>query len=123
VLVNNAAILYDTWENAVNADLETVNQAFRTNLFGPWRLTQNCIPIMKRNGYWRIANVSSGAGSLHFMTGGGTPPYSISKAAINALTRVLVADLRNTNILINAIDPGGVATDLVGRGIGVCIKE
>jgi NAD(P)-dependent dehydrogenase (short-subunit alcohol dehydrogenase family) len=40
VLVNNAAILYDTWENAVNADFETVNQAFRTNLFGPWRLIQ-----------------------------------------------------------------------------------
>ena len=40
VLVNNAAILYDTWQNAVNADFDTVNQAFRTNLFGPWRLTQ-----------------------------------------------------------------------------------
>jgi NAD(P)-dependent dehydrogenase (short-subunit alcohol dehydrogenase family) len=47
VLVNNAAILYDTWENAVNADFETVNQAFKTNLFGPWRLIQKCIPIMK----------------------------------------------------------------------------
>ena len=68
VLVNNAAILYDTWQNAVNADFDTVNQAFRTNLFGPWRLTQKCIPIMKRNKYGRIVNVSSGAGSLHFMT-------------------------------------------------------
>ena len=47
VLVNNAAILYDTWQNAVNADFDTVNQSFRTNLFGPWRLTQKCIPIMK----------------------------------------------------------------------------
>jgi NAD(P)-dependent dehydrogenase (short-subunit alcohol dehydrogenase family) len=43
---------------------------------------------MKRNKYGRIVNVSSGAGSLHFMTGGGTPAYSISKAALNALTRI-----------------------------------
>ena len=39
VLVNNAAILYDTWQNAVNADLHVVNQALSTNLFGPWRLS------------------------------------------------------------------------------------
>jgi NAD(P)-dependent dehydrogenase (short-subunit alcohol dehydrogenase family) len=116
VLVNNAAILYDTWQNAVNADFDTVNQAIRTNLIGPWRLIQKCIPIMKRNKYGRIVNVSSGAGSLHFMTGGGTPAYSISKAALNALTRILAADLRGTNILVNAIDPGWVATDMGGRG-------
>lgn len=116
VLVNNAAILYDTWENAVNADFETVNQAFRTNLFGPWRLIQKCIPIMEKNKYGRIVNVSSGAGSLHFMTSGGTPAYSISKVAINALTRILAAEVRNTNILINAIDPGWVATYMGGSG-------
>jgi NAD(P)-dependent dehydrogenase (short-subunit alcohol dehydrogenase family) len=115
VLVNNAAILYDTWQNAVDADFDTVNQAIRTNLFGPWRLTQKCIPIMKRNNYGRIVNVSSGAGSLHFMTGG-TPAYSISKAALNALTRILAAELRSTNILVNAVDPGWVATDMGGRG-------
>jgi NAD(P)-dependent dehydrogenase (short-subunit alcohol dehydrogenase family) len=50
------------------------------------------------------------------MTGDGTPAYSISKAAINALTRILAAELRGTNNLINAIDPGWVATDLGGRG-------
>jgi NAD(P)-dependent dehydrogenase (short-subunit alcohol dehydrogenase family) len=55
VLVNNAAILYDIWENAANADLEVINQALSTNLFGPWRLSQLCIPIM------------NGTGSLHYM--------------------------------------------------------
>ncbi|MFL6400331.1 MAG: SDR family oxidoreductase, partial [Nitrososphaeraceae archaeon] len=49
VLVNNAAILYDTWQKAVNADLEVVNQAIITNLFGPWRLSQTFIPMMKAN--------------------------------------------------------------------------
>lgn len=43
VLVNNAAILYDMWQNAVDADVDVVNQVLRTNVFGPWRLTQRCI--------------------------------------------------------------------------------
>lgn len=121
VLVNNAAILYDTWQNAVDADLNIVNQALTTNLFGPWRLSQICIPIMKRNNYGRIVNVSSGGGSLHFMTGG-TPAYSVSKAALNAVTRVLAAELLGTGILINAIDPGWVATDMGGHG-GRSVEE
>ena len=117
VLVNNAAILYDTWQNAINADLEIVNQAIITNLFGPWRLSQICIPIMKRNKYGRIVNVSSGAGSLHYMNGGGgTSAYSVSKAALNALTRILASELRGTGILVNSVDPGWVATDIGGRG-------
>src|ERR687889_1470636 len=66
VLVNNAAILYDTWQNAVDADLDVINRALITNLFGPWRLSQLCIPIMERNKYGRIVNVSSGAGSLNY---------------------------------------------------------
>jgi NAD(P)-dependent dehydrogenase (short-subunit alcohol dehydrogenase family) len=115
VLVNNAAILYDTWQHAINADLEVVNQAIITNLFGPWRLSQICIPIMKRNKYGRIVNVSSGAGSLHYMDGG-TPAYSVSKVALNALTRILAAELRGTGILVNSIDPGWVATDMGARG-------
>jgi NAD(P)-dependent dehydrogenase (short-subunit alcohol dehydrogenase family) len=43
ILINNAAILYDTWQKAVDADLDVVNQAFTTNLFGAWRLSQVCI--------------------------------------------------------------------------------
>jgi NAD(P)-dependent dehydrogenase (short-subunit alcohol dehydrogenase family) len=57
VLVNNAAILYDTWQKAVNADLEVVKEALKTNLFGPWRLSQAFIPMMKANRYGRIVNV------------------------------------------------------------------
>ena len=117
ILVNNAAILYDTWQKALDADLEVVNQALITNLFGPWRLSQLCIPIMKRNRYGRIVNVASGAGSLHYM-GAGTPAYSISKTALNAFTRILAAELHGTGILVNSVDPGWVSTDMGGRGGG-----
>jgi NAD(P)-dependent dehydrogenase (short-subunit alcohol dehydrogenase family) len=115
VLVNNAAILYDTWQSTLNADLEVVNQALTTNLFAPWRLSQLCIPLMTRNNYGRIVNVSSGAGSLHYM-GSGSPAYSISKAALNAFSRILAADVHGTGILVNSVDPGWVATDMGGRG-------
>ena len=115
VLVNNAAILYDTFQSALTADLEVVSKALITNLYGPWLLCQAFLPIMKGNGYGRIVNISSGAGSLNYM-GGGTPAYGISKAALNALTIKLASELSGTDILVNSVDPGWVATDMGGRG-------
>jgi NAD(P)-dependent dehydrogenase (short-subunit alcohol dehydrogenase family) len=116
VLVNNAAILYDIWQKAVDADFRVINDALTTNVFGPWRLSQAFIPMMKANKHGRIVNVSSLGGSLHYMTDGGTPAYSISKAALNVLTRKLAAELVNTGILVNSVDPGWVATDMGGHG-------
>jgi NAD(P)-dependent dehydrogenase (short-subunit alcohol dehydrogenase family) len=115
VLVNNAAILYDLGKQAINADLDMVNKALITNLYGPWLLCQAFIPLMQRNRYGRIVNVSSGAGSLHYMEGG-TPAYGISKVALNALTRKLASEIRGNGILVNAVDPGWVATDMGGHG-------
>lgn len=115
VLVNNAAILYDTWQQAVIADLAVVEQALQTNLYGAWRMAQACIPLIRRGGYGRIVNVSSEAGSLSGM-GSGTPAYSVSKVALNALTRMLADELRGSGILVNSVCPGWVATDMGGRG-------
>jgi NAD(P)-dependent dehydrogenase (short-subunit alcohol dehydrogenase family) len=70
---------------------------------------------MRRNRWGRIVNVSCGAGSLANM-GGGTPAYSVSKAALNGVTRILGAELRGTGILVNAVDPGWTATDMGGGG-------
>lgn len=115
VLVNNAAIAYDTWQRGTDADLTEVHEAFETNLFGAWRTCQRSIPLMRRNAWGRIVNVSSEGGSLASM-GGGTPAYSVSKAALNALTRVLAGELRGSGILVNAACPGWVATDMGGPG-------
>ena len=115
VLVNNAAILYDSYQSTISADLDIVSQALKTNLYGPWLLCQAFIPLMRRNNYGRIVNVSSGAGSLQYMDGG-APAYGISKVALNALTRKLASELAGTNILVNSVDPGWVATDMGGKG-------
>lgn len=115
ILVNNAAILYDSNQSTLNANLDTVAQALQTNLYGPWLLCQAFIPLMKRNDYGCIVNVSSGSGSLHYM-GGETPAYGISKVALNALTKKLASELKGTNILVNSVDPGWVATDMGGKG-------
>jgi NAD(P)-dependent dehydrogenase (short-subunit alcohol dehydrogenase family) len=113
ILINNAAILYDTWARGVDADLGEVHRALETNLFGAWRTAQACLPLLRRGGHGRIVNVSSGGGSISTM-GAGTPAYSVSKAALNALTRILAAELRRDGVLVNAICPGWTATDMGG---------
>jgi NAD(P)-dependent dehydrogenase (short-subunit alcohol dehydrogenase family) len=114
-LVNNAAILYDDWARAINADLDEVRAAYETNTMGPWRVTQTFLPLLRRSRAPRIVNVSSGAGALDGM-GGGTPAYGVSKAALNALTLKLAAELKNEDFLVNAVCPGWTATDMGGGG-------
>jgi NAD(P)-dependent dehydrogenase (short-subunit alcohol dehydrogenase family) len=115
VLINNAAINYDTWQRGVDADLDVVQEALDTNLLGAWRVTQAFLPLLRRSAHPRLVNVSSEGGSLASM-GGGTPAYSVSKAALNALTRVLADELRGDGVLVNAVCPGWTATDMGGRG-------
>jgi len=115
VLVNNAAIHYDTWQAAVDADLRVVREALETNVLGAWQVTQALLPLLRRSDHGRIVNVSSGGGSLTDM-GGGIPAYRVSKASLNALTRMWADELRRDRILVNSICPGWVATDMGGGG-------
>ncbi|MFG3119023.1 SDR family oxidoreductase [Streptomyces sp. NPDC048197] len=115
VLVNNAAIGYDTGQRAVTADLARVREVAETNLYGPWRTAIAFAPLLRASDRPRLVNVSSEAGSLTNM-GGGTPAYTASKAALNALTRMLAAELRADGVLVNAVCPGWVATDMGGPG-------
>jgi NAD(P)-dependent dehydrogenase (short-subunit alcohol dehydrogenase family) len=122
ILVNNAAISNDEGQSGADADLDRVKEALEANLFGAWRLCEVAIPMMRRNGYGRIVNVSTGLASLEDM-GGGSPGYRVSKTALNVLTRILASELRGSGILVNAVNPGWVQTDMGGSGATRTVEE
>jgi NAD(P)-dependent dehydrogenase (short-subunit alcohol dehydrogenase family) len=123
VLVNNAGIEGGGWStNAADVDLDEVRDTLETNLFGAWRLTQAALPLMRKNGYGRIVNLSSGMGQLSDM-GGHAPAYRISKTGLNALTRMLSAELTGENILVNSCCPGWVRTDMGGPNARRSVQE
>jgi NAD(P)-dependent dehydrogenase (short-subunit alcohol dehydrogenase family) len=117
ILVNNAGILREgfTPEDASVLDItaDIVMETYLTNAVGPLRLIQAVVPEMKRLGYGRVVNVSSGAGQLSEMSAG-FPAYRMSKAALNALTRLTAAELASLPIKVNAMCPGWVKTDMGG---------
>lgn len=111
VLINNAGIY--PGGRASELDLAVAEEAWQVNALGAWRLAVAVIPFMQRHGFGRIVNVSSEAGSLASMTCY-MPAYNVTKAALNALTRVLAHDLHGSGILVNAVCPGRVRTDMGG---------
>ncbi len=122
VLVNNAGVSIDGGQRGVDANLDVVRETLEMNLFGAWRLCEAFVPLMQRNRYGRIVNVSSGLGALNDM-GGGSPAYRVSKTSLNALTRILASELRGTGILVNSVCPGWVQTDMGGPGASRTIEE
>jgi NAD(P)-dependent dehydrogenase (short-subunit alcohol dehydrogenase family) len=123
VLVNNAGVTGGGWStSALDVDLDAVRETLETNLFGAWRLTQAALPLMRRHRYGRIVNVSSGMGQLSDM-GGRSPAYRISKTGLNALTRILNAELEGENILVNSCCPGWVRTDMGGRNAPRSVED
>jgi NAD(P)-dependent dehydrogenase (short-subunit alcohol dehydrogenase family) len=120
VLVNNAGVMGDEASNAATAALDDARRTMEINLFGAWRLTQALVLLLRKSPSARIVNVSSGAGQLSDMNGG-YPGYRLSKTALNALTRVLANE--EPSILVNAMCPGWVRTDMGGAGAPRSVEE
>ena len=117
VLINNAGILEEGFNpedaSVFDAPIDRVMKTFATNTVGPLRLIEAFVPGMRERGYGRVVNLSSGAGQLADM-GAGYPAYRMSKAALNALTRITAAELGPGNVKINAMCPGWVRTEMGG---------
>ena len=111
VLVNNAGIGSDFGVAGTEPDFDAIQRALDTNFFGAYRLSIALLPLLRRSEHPRIVNVSSGMGGVNEM-GGWSPGYRVSKAALNAMTRILATELEGDGVKVNSACPGLVATDM-----------
>jgi NAD(P)-dependent dehydrogenase (short-subunit alcohol dehydrogenase family) len=122
VLVNNAALNYDDHASVMTSPVQTYRDTLEANVYGPLLLCQTFIPLMIAQGYGRVVNVSSEMGQLCQM-GNAAPAYSLSKTALNVLTRMFAAAAKNHNVLVNSVSPGWVRTDMGGPHAPRSVKK
>lgn len=130
LLVNNAGIAHAgtspkgpeelmSTGRAVNVSIDEVRTVWETNVFGVIAMTQAALPLLRKSSAARIVNVSSGLGSLTWIS---DPTcwarehfgivYAASKTALNAVTLAFALELEKENIKVNATSPGYTATAL-----------
>ena len=124
VLVNNAAVFPGEGDEPFErVDPEWFNEAFDCNVTGVARVTRAFLPHLKNSANARVANISSGAGSISEKEDFAYYPYSVSKAALNMLTRALAAEFRSKGIVVAAISPGWVKTEMGGPNAPLTPQE
>jgi NAD(P)-dependent dehydrogenase (short-subunit alcohol dehydrogenase family) len=114
VLVNNAGVGTDWGVSGAAPDFDAIASALQTNFYGAYRLTVALLDLLRASAHGRVVNVSSGMGGISEM-GGWSPGYRVSKAALNAATRILSAELKQDGVLVNSACPGFVNTDMGGQ--------
>jgi NAD(P)-dependent dehydrogenase (short-subunit alcohol dehydrogenase family) len=113
VLVNNAGVYLDENKKLVAMDPSILEKTVATNFFGVYHVIRSFMPLMEKQGYGRIINVSSEYGMMSEISHAGVGAYKLSKFALNGLTRLLAAEIHG-DIKINAVDPGWVSSDMGG---------
>lgn len=115
LLINNAGT-YPRGETPATLNARTVLQSFQLNSVAPIIVAQRCLKLLRVGNQPRIVNVSSKMGSLWWKEreGGSDYSYCSSKAALNMLSRTLAFDLRSEGIIVVALNPGWVQTDMGG---------
>lgn len=113
VLVNNAAIYIDDGQTILNVNMDTVHTTMDTNVYGPLLMCQAFVPMMLKQNYGRVVNVSSESGRLTTMSAT-TPSYNMSKTALNAVTGMFANAVRGKNVHVNCMCPGWVRSDMGG---------
>jgi NAD(P)-dependent dehydrogenase (short-subunit alcohol dehydrogenase family) len=124
VLVNNAAVFPGEGDEPFErVDPQWFNEAFDCNVTGVARVMRAFLPHLKNSANARVVNISSGAGSISEKEDFAYYPYSVSKAALNMLTRALAAEFRSKGIVVTAISPGWVKTEMGGPNAQLTPQE
>jgi NAD(P)-dependent dehydrogenase (short-subunit alcohol dehydrogenase family) len=124
VLVNCAGVNLDSAETTVeNIPLAVLETTVAINFMGPFWMCKQFLPLLRQSPSGRIINFSSGIGRLTMDAMGPYPAYSISKTAINALTKTLASEVAGTGIIVVAVDPGWARTDMGGPDAPLSIEE
>ncbi|MDH5823327.1 SDR family oxidoreductase [Luteimonas sp. RD2P54] len=120
LLINNAGVLH-SGERFGEVGADTLDHSFRTNAAGPFLLTQALAPLLADGA--RVMNLSSRLGSIALTARFGTPTYAISKAALNMATVLLAQALAERGIVVIAVSPGWVRTEMGGEGAEVAPED
>jgi NAD(P)-dependent dehydrogenase (short-subunit alcohol dehydrogenase family) len=124
VIVNNAGIMPEHGhESILRVDLELLRQAFDTNALGAARVIRAFYPMLATSERPRIINVSSGLGSISTKEDYSYYAYSISKAALNMLTRAIAHEFAPRGVTTVVISPGWVRTDMGGEDARLSPEE
>ncbi|MFS0776472.1 SDR family oxidoreductase [Neobacillus sp. 3P2-tot-E-2] len=113
VLFNNAGLYFDENEKLLTMDPSILEKTMRTNFFGAYYVIHSFMPLMEKQRYGRIINVSSELGAMRDMSVQGAGAYKLSKLALNGLTQLVAAEIKG-DIKINAVCPGWVSSDMGG---------
>ena len=122
VLLNNAGI-FPQRASFEETDPDEALRVYAVNSIGPLRVTQALMPMMRRAEGGLIMNMSSGLGSIANNSRGSMVDYRASKAALNMMSRTMGAELNDDGIVVVAMSPGWVQTDMGGSNANLTPEE
>ena len=120
LLVNNAGVLH-SGERFGRVPADNLEDSLRTNAIAPFLLTQALAPLLADGG--KVANISSQLGSIAGTARFGTPSYDMGKAAQNMGSVLLAHALAERGIVVLALHPGWVRTDMGGKDATVAPED
>jgi NAD(P)-dependent dehydrogenase (short-subunit alcohol dehydrogenase family) len=133
ILVNNAGINPEYPQGIFSFEqlsLEILMQIYQTNVFGPFMMIREFLPLLRKSEAGRIVNTSSSGGSLTDQSNPDSPYYAVntsgynsSKTSLNALTVQLAKQLKDSNIKVNSACPGWVQTDMGSEAAPRTVQE